>query len=48
LESAKLRKQLTREAMEESYDTYYDTPEGPWGWWVRIEGHFVQMAVDKK
>jgi ubiquinone/menaquinone biosynthesis C-methylase UbiE len=63
LESAKLRKQLTREAalglfarsfdparlsIEESYHTYYDTLEGHWGWWVRIEGHFVKMAVDKK
>lgn len=63
LESARLRKQLTREAalqlfsrafdpkrlsVEESFDTYTDTLEGHWGWWVRIEGHFVQMPATKK
>ena len=35
-------------SIEESYDTYYDTLEGHWGWWVRIEGHFVQIPPDKK
>ena len=63
LESAKMRKQLTRDAafrlfsrtfdppqvsVEESYQTYYDTLEGHWGWWVRIEGHFMQIPRDKR
>lgn len=25
-----------RAYVEESYETYYDTLEGHWGWWVRI------------
>ncbi len=37
-----------RLSVEESYDTYYDNLEGHWGWWVRIEGHFVQIPADKK
>jgi ubiquinone/menaquinone biosynthesis C-methylase UbiE len=63
LNSARMRKQLTKDAafqlfskcfdsshvsIEESYDTYYDTLEGHWGRWVRIEGHFVQIPPDKK
>lgn len=63
LQSARLRKQLTREAafqlfsgvfdparlsVEESFDTYYDTLEGHLGWWVRIEGHFIQMPPATK
>jgi ubiquinone/menaquinone biosynthesis C-methylase UbiE len=63
LESAKMRKQLTREAttrlfsqvfdpaqlsVEESYQTYYDTLEGHWAWWVRIEGHFMRIPPEKK
>jgi len=63
LDSARMRKQLTREAafrlfaktfasprlsVEESYETYYDTLEGHWGWWVRIEGHFMKIAADKR
>jgi ubiquinone/menaquinone biosynthesis C-methylase UbiE len=35
-------------SVEESYDTYYDTLEGHWGWWVRIEGHFMQLPPGKK
>lgn len=35
-------------AVEESYQTYYDTLEGHWGWWVRIEGHFMQIPPDKR
>jgi ubiquinone/menaquinone biosynthesis C-methylase UbiE len=35
-------------AVEESYQTYYDTLEGHWGWWVRIEGHFMQVPADKR
>ncbi|MGA8233379.1 MAG: class I SAM-dependent methyltransferase [Candidatus Acidiferrales bacterium] len=38
----------SRLSIEESYDTYYDTLEGHWGWWVRIEGHFLQMPPDTK
>jgi ubiquinone/menaquinone biosynthesis C-methylase UbiE len=63
LESAGMRKQLTKEAaielftkkfsrsrlaVEESFETYYDTLEGHWSWWVRIEGHFIQMPPQKK
>ena len=63
LDSARLRKQLTREAAcelfssvfepsrltaEESFTTYYDTLEGHWSWWVRIEGHFVKIPAEKK
>jgi ubiquinone/menaquinone biosynthesis C-methylase UbiE len=58
LESARMRKQLTKDqayqlfaptfhppelSIEESYDTYWDTLEGHWGWWVRIEGQFMQI-----
>src|SRR5712691_3096638 len=32
----------------ESYHTYYDTLEGHWAWWVRIEGQFVNVPPDKK
>ena len=39
---------LTNLSVEESYDTYYDTLEGHWGWWVRIEGHFMQIPPEKK
>jgi len=63
LQSARMRKQLTKEAahqlfgkafspielsIEESYQTYYDTLEGHWGWWVRIEGHFMQIPTARK
>jgi ubiquinone/menaquinone biosynthesis C-methylase UbiE len=63
LDSARLRKQLTREAafelfssafepsrleLDESFTTYYDTLEGHWSWWVRIEGHFVKIPSEKK
>jgi ubiquinone/menaquinone biosynthesis C-methylase UbiE len=63
LDSARLRKQITREAayglfsnafepsrlsVEESFTTYYDTLEGHWSWWVRVEGHFVKIASEKK
>jgi ubiquinone/menaquinone biosynthesis C-methylase UbiE len=34
--------------VEESYDTYYDTLDGHWGWWVRIEGHFMDVPPAKK
>ena len=63
LESARMRKQFTREAahqlfikgfstselsVDESYQTYYDTLEGHWGWWVRIEGHFMRIPSARK
>jgi ubiquinone/menaquinone biosynthesis C-methylase UbiE len=63
LESASMRKQVTRETaarlfetrfgeerlvVDESYTTYYDSLEGHWSWWVRIEGHFVQIPAEKK
>lgn len=34
--------------VEESQHTYYDTLEGHWGWWVRIEGHFIQISPEKR
>ena len=33
---------------DESYETYYDSLEGHWGWWVRVEGQFVSMAPERK
>jgi ubiquinone/menaquinone biosynthesis C-methylase UbiE len=63
LDSARLRKQLTREAasdlfskvfapprlsVAESFTTYYDTLEGHWSWWVRVEGHFVKIPPEQK
>jgi ubiquinone/menaquinone biosynthesis C-methylase UbiE len=63
LDSARMRKQLTREAalhlftkafplpqlsVEELNETYYDTLEGHWGWWVRIEGHFMKIPAEKR
>lgn len=38
----------SRVSIDESHDTYYDTLDGHWGWWVRIEGHFVQIPAEKK
>ena len=35
-------------AVRESYQTYYDTLEGHWGWWVRIEGHFLEIPAAHK
>lgn len=34
--------------VEESWHTYHDSLEGHWQWWVRIEGHFVQIPPEKK
>ena len=34
--------------VEESYRTYYDTLDGHWSWWVRIEGHFVQIPAHQR
>lgn len=35
-------------SIAESYQTYYDTLEGHWGWWVRIEGQFLRMPPARK
>jgi len=35
-------------SVEESYHTFYDTLDGHWAWWVRIEGQMVDIAPDKK
>lgn len=63
LDSARLRKQLTRDAalqlfsgafelsclsVEESFRTYFDTLDGHWSWWVRVEGHFVKIPPERK
>jgi ubiquinone/menaquinone biosynthesis C-methylase UbiE len=32
----------------ESYHTYYDTLEGHWSWWVRIEGQLVDIPAAKR
>jgi ubiquinone/menaquinone biosynthesis C-methylase UbiE len=37
-----------RLSVEESYETYYDTLEGHWGWWVRIEGQFIGIPAGKR
>jgi ubiquinone/menaquinone biosynthesis C-methylase UbiE len=37
-----------RVVVNESYDTYYDSLEGHWSWWVRAEGHFARMAPERK
>jgi ubiquinone/menaquinone biosynthesis C-methylase UbiE len=35
-------------SVEESYDTYYDTLEGHWAWWVRIEAQLAPIPKEKK
>lgn len=35
-------------SIDESYHTYHDTLEGHWGWWVRIEGHFMRIPPGRK
>ncbi|HVH66981.1 MAG TPA: class I SAM-dependent methyltransferase [Gemmatimonadales bacterium] len=35
-------------SIDESYHTYHDTLEGHWGWWVRIEGQFMQIPPARK
>jgi ubiquinone/menaquinone biosynthesis C-methylase UbiE len=37
-----------RVSVDESYETYYDSLEGHWSWWLRIEGHFVQLPPEKR
>jgi ubiquinone/menaquinone biosynthesis C-methylase UbiE len=34
--------------VQESHQTYYDTLEGHWAWWVRIEGQLLDIPSDKK
>jgi len=34
--------------IEESYETYYDTLEGHWAWWLRIEAHFLKIPSHRK
>ena len=40
--------ETNRLSVSETFNTYYDTLEGHWGWWVRIEGQFVEIPPDKK
>jgi ubiquinone/menaquinone biosynthesis C-methylase UbiE len=37
-----------RLSVDESFTIYYDTLEGHWSWWVRVEGHFVKIPAEKK
>jgi ubiquinone/menaquinone biosynthesis C-methylase UbiE len=34
--------------IEESYHTFYDSLEGHWAWWVRIEGQTLAVPPEKK
>lgn len=33
-------------SVRESYHTYYDTLEGHWAWWCRIEGQFIKIPAE--
>jgi ubiquinone/menaquinone biosynthesis C-methylase UbiE len=35
-------------SVDESYETFYDSLEGHWGWWVRIEGQFVSIPAEAR
>jgi ubiquinone/menaquinone biosynthesis C-methylase UbiE len=35
-------------SVEETYHTYYDTLEGHWSWWVRVEGQLLDIPPEKK
>ena len=37
-----------RLSVEESYTTTFDSLEGHWSWWVRIEGQFLNIPADKR
>ena len=37
-----------RLTVDESYNTHYDSLEGHWSWWLRIEGHFVKIPPERK
>lgn len=34
--------------VQDVYRTYHDTLEGHWAWWVRIEGHFADIAPEER
>jgi ubiquinone/menaquinone biosynthesis C-methylase UbiE len=34
--------------VEESFTTYYDSLDGHWAWWVRIEGQFLEIPAERK
>lgn len=34
--------------VEESFVTYHDTLDGHWGWWVRIEGQFLDVPAETR
>lgn len=34
--------------VEESFVTYHDTLDGHWGWWVRIEGQFLEVPPETR
>ena len=40
--------QPRRCTVEETYTTVFDTLDGHWHWWVRIEGQFVSLPPDKR
>jgi ubiquinone/menaquinone biosynthesis C-methylase UbiE len=35
-------------SVDESYETFYDSLEGHWGWWVRIEGQFISIPAEAR
>ena len=35
-------------SVTESYHTYFDTLEGHWNWWVRIEGQLVDIPETER
>jgi ubiquinone/menaquinone biosynthesis C-methylase UbiE len=35
-------------SVDESYETFYDSLEGHWGWWVRIEAQFVSIPEEAR
>lgn len=37
-----------RIAVTDSFTTYYDTLDGHWGWWLRIEGQLLEIPADKR
>lgn len=40
--------EASRLSVDESYCTYFDSLEGHWAWWVRIEGQFLKIPPEKK
>lgn len=37
-----------RLTVDESHVTYHDSLEGHWGWWVRIEGQFLEVDAETR